>query len=346
MIIEATGNLLRADVEALVNTVNTEGAMGKGIALQFRQAYPAMFAEYEKACAAGLVALGKMDVHDLGGLVKGPQWIINFPTKGHWRAKSRIGDIKSGLDDLVRVVERLGIKSIAVPPLGCGYGGLKWAEVRPLIEQAFARLPNVRVALFAPKATPQASEMPNRTIKPRMTSGKAALVLLMDRYHRGMLDPIISLLEIHKLMYFLQAAGEPLKLLYAKGTYGPYAKNLRHLLSRMEQHYIDGYGDGQDDPHKELTVRETAVDEAIAFAESDVPLHARLERVAELIDGFEDPFGLELLSSIHWVTHNSEATTAAAAIAAVRGWNDRKCKLMKPEHLEVAWKRLQSQCWV
>ncbi len=144
------GNLLEAPVEALVNTVNTVGVMGKGIALEFRQAFPTMFRAYEKACKTGEVRLGKMHVFDLGGLTGGPRWIINFPTKEHWRERSRLENIEAGLKDLVMTIRRLGIHSIAVPPLGCGNGGLDWHDVRPRIEAGLANVPEVRVLLFAP----------------------------------------------------------------------------------------------------------------------------------------------------------------------------------------------------
>ncbi len=157
------GNLLNAPVEALVNTVNTAGIMGKGIALQFKQAYPQMFRDYERACKAGEMKLGKMQVFDLGGIVGGPRWIINFPTKGHWRMASRMVDIEIGLRDLVATMKRLDTRSIAVPPLGCGNGGLEWGEVRPRIESTFAELPDVRVLIFAPSGTPEAADIPLRT---------------------------------------------------------------------------------------------------------------------------------------------------------------------------------------
>lgn len=342
----AKGNLLNADVEALVNTVNTEGVMGKGIALQFAQAFPDMYAAYRRACEARQVKLGTMDVHDLGGLTGGPHWIINFPTKGHWRSKSRLSDIETGLDDLISTIKRLGIKSIAVPPLGCGHGGLSWDAVRPMIESAFRGLDDVRVLIYAPTGAPRADSMPNRTQKPAMSSGSAALILLMERYLEGMLDPIVSLLEVHKLMYFLQEAGESLKLKYSKGAYGPYASNLRHLLTRMERHYTTGYGDGQDDPRKEIALIENAAEEARAFVEKDAPLHSNMERVAALIDGFEDPFGLELLSSVHWMAKQSPQPSPDAVIQMVGSWSDRKRRLMKPEHLVSAWNRLEEQGWL
>lgn len=341
------GNLLLAPVEALVNTVNTVGIMGKGIALQFKQAYPQMFRAYENACKAGAVQLGKVHVYDLGGLVGGPRWIINFPTKGHWRASSRKVDIQTGLQDLAATILRLNIRSIAVPPLGCGHGGLDWAEVRPLIESALGDLPGVRVLIFAPGATPSAASMPNRTERPPMTIGQAALIALMDRYLNGLLDPFVSLLEIHKLMYFLQAAGQSLRLQYEAREFGPYAKNLRQVLIRLESHYTQGYGDGEDAPTKPIELIPGAVQEAQAFLQADALTCRRMERVTDLIAGYENPVGLELLSSVHWVMcHNPEARRSpAAAASAVQAWNARKRRTLKPEQLVKAWHHLSSKGW-
>jgi O-acetyl-ADP-ribose deacetylase (regulator of RNase III) len=151
----ARGNLLEAPVEALVNAVNCIGVMGKGLALQFKQAFPANFRAYEAAARAGSVVPGRMFVHDRGILV-GPRYIINFPTKRHWRDKSRMEDIEAGLTALVDEVRERGIRSIAVPPLGCGLGGLDWSEVRPRIEAAFATVSEVDVHLYAPTGAPPA----------------------------------------------------------------------------------------------------------------------------------------------------------------------------------------------
>ena len=341
------GNLLEAPVEALVNTVNTEGIMGKGIALQFKQAYPEMFRVYERACKEGEVKLGKIQVHDLGGLVGGPRWIINFPTKGHWRSKSRMTDVEEGLKDLVSTIRRLHIRSIALPPLGCGNGGLNWEEVRPRIEASLAEVTDVRVLLFAPGGAPEAAAMPNRTDRPKMTVGRAALLALMDRYLKGLLDPFVSLLELHKLMYFLQEAGQPLKLDYEAGEFGPYAKNLRQVLIRLEKHYTQGYGDGKDTPTKVIELLPGAIDEAEAFLKDDDLIRQRMKRVADLIDGFEDPYGLELLSSLHWVMRENAAAqeSAESAVEAVHKWNSRKLQVLKKEHLVKAWQRLKDQNW-
>lgn len=347
MIKLSKGNLLTAPAEALVNTVNTEGVMGKGIALQFKQTFPNMFKSYQEACKNDIVQLGRVHVFDLGGLVGGPRWIINFPTKGHWKSKSRLENIRSGLVDLVSKVSELHIRSIAIPPLGCGLGGLKWEEVRPEIIQAFSSLPDVEVLLYPPSGAPAAKEMPNATERPKMTDGRAALILLMDRYLKGLLDPFVSLLEVHKLMYFLQEGGKPLRLQFEPKQYGPYAKNLRQVLIKIDGHFIQGYGDGQDDPTKPLELKAGAVEEAEKFLLGDVETMRHMEKVAELIDGFEDPYGMELLSTVHWVMSNTPGAKddSEVAIGAVHQWSERKKSYLKPTHLARAWHRLKKMNW-
>jgi len=239
MIESKHGDILVAEAEALVNTVNCVGVMGRGIALQFRKAFPDNFKAYEAACDLGEVRPGSMLTFETGRLA-GPRYIINFPTKRHWKGKSRIGDIDSGLIALVGEVKKRSIRSIAVPPLGCGLGGLNWSEVRPKIIEAFEALPDVRLLLFEPEGAPAAEAMAKVAKAPEMTPGRAVLVELMARYLTAVMDPFITLLEIHKLLYFMQEAGEGLRLQYEKAPYGPYSKNLRHLLSLVEGHFITG----------------------------------------------------------------------------------------------------------
>lgn len=347
MIEIAKGNLLTASAQALVNTVNTEGVMGKGIALQFKNAYPQVFKDYAASCKIGEVALGRMDVHDLGSIGGGPRWIINFPTKGHWRSSSKLGDIATGLADLVSTVKRLGIESIAIPPLGCGNGGLNWNEVKPLITQAFEPLPDVKVLMFEPAGAPAAATMPNRTVAPKLTTASAAVVLLMHRYLKGLIDPFVTLLEVHKLMYFMQEAGQPLKLKYQADLYGPYAPNLAHVLKRLDGHFIIGYGDASSKPTTPLEPTADGVDQAYDFLARDDETNKRFDRVTRLIEGYEDSYGLELLSTMHWVmVHNPEARKSCeAAINDVHAWNSRKRKLLKAAHLEKAWQRLKEEEW-
>ena len=147
------GDLLRADTDALVNLVNCVGVMGRGLALAFRTAYPDNFAFYKAACDKGAVRPGAMLLFDRG-TNQTPRYIVNFPTKRHWKHKSRLPDIEDGLAALVADVQRLGIASLALPPLGCGLGGLAWEAVKPRIEAAFADVPDVRVLLFEPTGAP------------------------------------------------------------------------------------------------------------------------------------------------------------------------------------------------
>jgi len=344
MIEHKTGDLLAEDAEAIVNTVNCVGVMGRGIALQFKKAWPENFKAYAAACKQGEVKPGKMFVYDMGGLTN-PRYIINFPTKRHWRGKSRMEDVESGLQDLLQLIQGKNIQSIALPPLGSGLGGLEWSDVRPRIEQAFSTLPDVRVILFGPKGAPVAEKMVRNRQVPKMTKGRAALVELIDRYLRGLLDPFVSLLEVHKLMYFMQEAGEPLRLKYNKAAYGPYAENLRHVLNAIEGHMISGYADGGDDPTKALEIVPGAVDDASRFLSEHVETRERFQRVNELVEGFETPFGLELLATVHWIMKHEQATSLDDVIKGTYAWNVRK-KQFTPRQIELAVEVLSCQGWL
>ena len=228
MIHPVTGNLLEADVEALVNTVNCVGIMGKGIALQFKQAFPENFKAYARACKHDEVQLGKMFVYPTGSLFN-PKFIVNFPTKKHWKSKSKLKDVEQGLEDLINIIKKYEIKSIAVPPLGSGLGGLNWLDVKKLIVAAFEKTPEVDVHLYEPKGSPKVDEIRISTTKPNMTKGRALLVKLLEIYRsQGYRH---SLLEIQKLMYFMQAAGEQLRLNYTKNKFGPYAETCTMFCS-------------------------------------------------------------------------------------------------------------------
>jgi O-acetyl-ADP-ribose deacetylase (regulator of RNase III) len=345
MIEITTGDILAADAEALVNTVNCVGIMGRGIALQFRKAFPDNFKAYEQACERKELQPGRMFVFRTGQLTN-PYYIINFPTKRHWKGKSQLADIESGLKSLVAEVRRLGIHSIAIPPLGCGQGGLDWAEVRPRIEQALQALPDVRVLLFSPTGAPASSVSTASSPVPKMTEGRAALVGLMQRYLAGLMDPFISLLEVHKLLYFMQEAGESsLRLRYAKAPYGPYAENLRHLLMSVEGYLTSGYTDGVDDPEKQLELVPGAIADADQFLTRHPDTQRRFERVADLVKGFETPFGLELLSTVHWVSTQEGATTSDKVIKATFEWNERK-RRFSPQQITLAWNVLCDKGWL
>lgn len=338
-----SGDILIASTEALVNTVNCVGIMGRGIALQFKNAYPANFKAYAAACKQHEVQPGRMFVHELRDLT-GPRWIINFPTKRHWKGKSRIEDIDAGLIALVDEVRSRNIRSIAIPPLGSGLGGLHWPDVRERIEDALGSFSDLQVLVYEPGGAPDPKVMARTTAAPSMSNGRAALVLLMERYLRGLMDPFVTLLEVQKLMYFMQAAGQQLRLRYVQHHYGPYAENLRHVLHQVEGHLISGYGDGGDAPDKHLELVPGAMEEAEAFLQDDPETRARFDRVADLVDGFETPFGLELLSTVHWIADRG-ARTGEEAIEGTYAWNERK-RQFSPSQILLAWQVLAEKQWI
>ncbi len=340
MIEYAQGDILRADAQALVNTVNCVGVMGRGVALHFKQAYPDNYRFYAAACKRREVEPGRMLVYDTG--TDSPRWIINFPTKRHWRGKSRIEYVEEGMDALVREIRARNIQSIAIPPLGSGLGGLDWAQVRPLIERALAQVGQVRAILYEPGGvTPE----PVATRAPRMTAGRAALVGLIGRYLSGMMDTSISLLEVHKLMYFLQQAGEPLRLRYVKAPYGPYAENLRHVLADVNGHLIAGYSAAGDAPGEQVRVLPGAAERADAYLAEHPSTHARFDRVARLVEGFETPFGLELLATAHWVATQERASEGDLMVRAFYAWSPRKRRFV-PGQIALAGERLREQGWI
>lgn len=342
MIEAASGNLLRAQVDALVNTVNCVGVMGKGIALQFKQAYPAMFEAYAKAAKAKAIMPGRMFVYETGNLV-GPRLVINFPTKRHWKGNSRIEDIDSGLVDLVTTIQAHGVRSIAIPPLGAGNGGLDWSVVRPRIMAALDSLPDLRVLLFEPRGEPVPEERVTGTERPRLTVARALFLRLMDLY--GIPDYAMTLLEVQKLAYLLQVAGEPLRLKFERAPYGPYADNLNQVLRRLEGHYL--YGATDTKPDTVLRLAPGAGDEAASFLTNEQAASARLARVARLIEGFETPYGMEVLATVHWVAEEAGAgLDEGECVRRVHGWNERKAKLMRADHIHVALARLREEGFV
>lgn len=338
------GDLLQQnDVDAIVNTVNCVGVMGKGIALQFKKKWPANFKAYADACKSGDVRPGKMFVYDAGALAT-PKYVVNFPTKDHWRGKSQIEFIQSGLQDLTRLVRELNIHSIAVPPLGCGNGGLVWDNVKVLIEEAFADLPDVDVRLFAPGQSPRAKDIAVKTERPRMTPGRAAILKVLETYRT--LNYGLSKIEVQKLAYFLQNAGENLRLNFMKNQYGPYADQLRHALDRMDGHFIRGVGDGVVESEIEPIPEALVEADQFIISQENPKLVEHVNRVRELIEGFQSPYGMELLSTVHWVAIYENAQTVEQATESIHNWNERKRNIMNSEHIKIAWERLETEGWL
>ena len=346
------GNLFEANVEALVNTVNTVGVMGKGLALQFSRQFPEIMPAYEAACKDGSLIVGTVQtirLEMLSGL-GGPSYVINFPTKKHWKGDSKIEYVESGLRSLRAEIEKYAIRSIALPPLGCGLGGLDWSEVRQRIIETLSDLENVRILVFEPAGTPDPKQMKPVSAKPKMTPGRAALLGLMRRYMVPLMDDAVTLLELHKLMYFMQEAGESLRLEFVKGKYGPYATNLRHVLNAIEGHFVTVFGDASEEPGKPIEPLPGAIESAENYLRerSKEATLARFNRVEDLMEGFETAYGLELLGSVHWVAkyEPSPASNPDEATVLVHAWNDRKRDSFPKEHIQVAWNRLVGKGWL
>lgn len=331
MIYSVKGNLLEDQAEAYVNTVNTVGVMGKGIALQFKKAFPAMFKQYAKDCRAGKVQVGKMHIVSVEGLTN-PRLIINFPTKEHWRNPSNVNYIREGLKDLVKVIHGLEIKSLALPPLGCGNGGLDWSIVRPIIFEELDHL-EIDIHLYEPIGAPPQDEMIVRTKRPNMTMGRALLIGAMERYAGP--GYRMSLLEVQKIAYFLYEIGALPKLNFKKHIYGPYSEKVNHVLQAMEGHWIRGYGDRTEGA--EIYLLDGAIEEAECFLNKHQEAQDYLEKLTDLIYGFETPYDLELLSTVNWVLKDNEIdiNDKESVLHSVQKWNSRKKKIFPPHDIEI-----------
>ncbi len=335
-----------------MNTVNTLGVMGKGIALMFKEAFPENFKAYAEACKAGEVEVGRMFVTERRGLI-GPKWIINFPTKKHWIHPSRMAWIESGLEDLKKIIKEKHIRSIALPPLGAGNGGLEWSQVRQLIERSLSELEDVDIVVYEPTAKYQ--NVAKREGVETLTPARALIAELVRRY--WILGIECSLLEIQKLAWFLERSinrlglENTLDLRFEPNRYGPYADRLKHLLNALDGSYLHcdkRLSDAKptdviwfDDQRKERVTLYLNT-EAKAYRQA-------LDQTSRLIDGFESPLGLELLATIDWLVYKQNCEPTLEAIrAGLRSWPGgqsaarRKMRLFNDRLIQLALKRLAS----
>jgi O-acetyl-ADP-ribose deacetylase (regulator of RNase III) len=352
MIRFTTGNLLEADANAIVNTVNTMGVMGKGIALMFKERFPENFRVYAAACKAGQVEIGRMFVTESMEL-NGPRWIINFPTKANWRFPSKLAWIESGLEDLKRVIIEKGIQSIAIPPLGAGNGGLDWRDVRPLIEKMLGEnLPGLDVLVYEPTAAYQ--NVTKTTGKEQLTPARALIAEMVRRYE--VLGFECSILEVQKLGWMLTriiaklGLEDPLQLQFEANRYGPYADNLRHLLDNLDGSYL--HSDRRLADAKPGDVLRFAMDHAaklsayLRTAQGAAYVEA-IEKTDALIDGFQSPLGMEALTTVDWLLSREKAEPTINGIrTALNRWPtdgaaERKQRLFTDKLLQVALNRLE-----
>ncbi len=327
MLREITGNISESQADALVNTVNTVGVMGKGVALQFKKEFPNNFKAYQKACKEGRVEIGKMFVFEDVSLLRGKKLIINFPTKQDWRKPSEYEYIERGLEDLVEVIKTYRLKSVAIPPLGAGNGGLEWSRVRALIER---RLSNVEcdIWLYQPNADVKEALSKERA---KLTPARAMLLfVLFDLARNG---EFVSEFACEKICYFLQRFGaeRAFKLAFKAEAYGPYSGKVRHILFALNGSYITGYSDKNRKPFEALGLIMDAEQDVLDYLRQRPEQLAIAEKTKSFLSGFYSSFALELLSSIDFIAQSEGRYDYETILLKLQEWNSRKRSLFAKE---------------
>ena len=336
------GNLLEAKTEALVNTVNTVGVMGKGIALQFKEIFPGNYKVYFSACKKKELVPGKLlAVKD--HTLEGEKWIVNFPTKTEWFKKSKYEYIESGLVELVKFIIDNKIKSIAVPPLGCGNGGLKWEKVKPMIEKYLGKLVDVDVLVYEPNDQVK-QILKNQDLKKDVKLTPAKAMLLYAMYHYDSLGENTSLFIANKLAYFLQRLGErSLKSLkFEAHHYGPYSVQVEHMVYNLNGKFIKGLEQMQVKPFEALELQYDKLQEVGDFVKNELSAEQRniIKQLVKLTNGYQSALSLEILASIDFIKRENPGISKEDAKNKVRGWSERKSKLFLDKYLEIAWQHL------
>ena len=343
MIQYITGNILDSHAQALVNTVNTMGIMGKGIALQFKKAYPNNYKAYEKASKNANVKVGKMFVTLDSNTTTGERIIINFPTKTNWRKPSEYKYIEDGLENLIEVINDKQIKSIAIPPLGAGNGGLNWEKVKKLIEQKLGHL-NVDIYVYEPTLQIQEHLMKERV---KLTDARALLLyVLYDLVKNG---EYVSEFSSEKICYFLQKFGAKkyFKLEFEPNFYGPYSGKVRFILNAINGSYLMGYSDMNKKPFEPLTLVPDAFETVKNYIEKNSELLVIANKTIVFLRGFYSDFALELLSSIDYISTKENTLDKQTISKGLEKWSDRKRTLFSnPKYLEISLRHLQSTNFV
>lgn len=313
---------MESKAEALVNTVNTVGVMGKGIALQFKNMFPNNFKLYSVACKNKELKVGQLLVTEEKSLLTGQQIIINFPTKTNWRLPSEYQYIEAGLTELVKLIKEKNIKSIAIPPLGSGNGGLDWNRVKLLLEKHFINL-NCNIDIYEPSSAIQEILKKERV---KLTPARAMLLSVLYELVRN--GEFVSEFASEKIAYFLQRFGakEIFKLEFQPNFYGPYSGKVRHVLYYLNGSYVMGYSSKDKKPFEELgLIPDAEIDVNNFLDQSENKKYRRIvDMTKSFLKGFYSPFGLELLSTIDFIITEKKAHTEEAIVKELESWSDRK----------------------
>jgi len=335
------GNLLDSEAEALVNTVNTVGVMGKGIALQFKNLFPDNFKLYVLACKSKELKTGQLLVTESESLLTGKKIIINFPTKTDWRLPSEYRYIEDGLVELAKVIKERNIKSIAIPPLGSGNGGLDWNKVKKLLVNHLEDV-DCEIFIYEPNVSIQEVLKKERV---KLTPARAMLLSVLYELVRN--GEFVSEFASEKIAYFLQRFGakDAFKLEFQPNFYGPYSGKVKHVLYYLNGSYIMGYNAKDKKPFEELSIIPDAETEVQDFLEQSENTGYKFvaEKTKNFLTGFYSPFGLELLSTVDFIIREKNVRTKEAIIKELENWSNRKKTLFtNPDFIQVAIKKIQS----
>lgn len=336
------GNLLEANTKAIVNTVNTVGVMGKGIALQFKERFPMNFRIYAEACKKGEMQVGKMLVVK-EHMLNGELLIVNFPTKKEWFKKSQYSYIEEGLKDLAKVIKEYEIESIAIPPLGCGNGGLNWGKVKTLIDKYLSPLTNVSIQIYEPNE--QIKEVLQKEAEKKEVSLTPARAMLLDALYtyvaRG---EDASVFAANKLAYFLQRSGEKMKLHFVGHSYGPYAQAVEKVLYALNGKYLTGLEQMKAKAFEPLQLNFDKSGDVKEYINKQLTAEQkeRLKNLYRLIEGFESSLALEILASVDFLRHQNKDISEDELFEKIQNWNERKKNLVKREYITIALRHLDN----
>ena len=337
------GNLMTSSAGALVNTVNTVGVMGKGIALQFKEEFPKNFLTYKEACSSGDLTPGKLLITRELNSNGEEKIIINFPTKLHWRNPSKYEYITEGLKVLPTVISEHHIKSIAIPPLGCGNGGLDWNIVKEMIEYALKDV-ECEIYIYEPNTEiKQALQAKSKNKEVKLTPSRGLITYAM--YYYDSLGENCSLFVANKLAYFLQRNGSKTfaKVKFTAHHYGPYSSQIDHIVYDLNGSYIKGFEQMSATAFEPLAMQYDRINEVSEYIRTlDKAEQNSLKETIRLISGFESTLALEVLATVDFIRHNNPGITLEGTINAIHNWSNRKTKLFKNEYIQIAYDHLDT----
>lgn len=336
------GDLLQSRAQALVNPVNTMGIMGKGIALQFKEAFPANFKLYAAACKNKELEPGKLLSNWDTNLLYGRKLIINFPTKTNWRLPSKYEYIEKGLVALRDLIRKENIQSVALPPLGCGNGGLDWNIVQPMIENYLGNLPaDIFVYSLNENIKALLQQQGRKKREAKLTPARAQLLYALFVYES--MGESSSLFAANKLAYFLQRIGQPLKLEFKPYYYGPYAIGVEKVLYELNGTYLDGLEQGKAAPFEPLKLKYERWEEIKKYVETELEQQdkTRLQSLLQLINGFCSERSLEVLATTDFILQEHPDYQIADIMQAISRWSYCKSSLFTTDHVLIAYDHLK-----